>query len=89
MICPVPVEVQEVAVAALEAAPAEEDLAAEASVAVRAPEAALEVRVPEALELPIITRIITITVPILVGDSVRAVITAVAVGDALARCWRP
>lgn len=89
MICPVPVEVQEVAVAALEAAPAEEDLAAEASVAVRVPEAALEVRVPEALELPIITRIITITVPILVGDSVRAVITAVAVGDALARCWRP
>lgn len=85
MICPVPVEVQEVAVAALEAAPAEEDLAAEASVAVRAPEAALEVRVPEALELPIITRIITITVPILVGDSVRAVITAVAVGVALAR----
>ena len=85
MICPVPVEVQEVAVVALEAAPAEEDLAAEASVAVRAPEAALEVRVPEALELPIITRIITITVPILVGDSVRAVITAVAVGDALAR----
>ena len=87
MICPVPVEVQEVAVAALEAAPAEEDLAAEASVAVRAPEAALVVRVPEALELPIITRIITITitVPILVGDSVRAVITAVAVGDALAR----
>ena len=84
MICPVPVEVQEVAVAALEAAPAEEDLAA-ASAAVRAPEAALEVRVPEALELPIITRIITITVPILVGDSVRAVITAVAVGDALAR----
>lgn len=86
MICPVPVEVQEVAVAALEAAPAEEDLAA-ALAAVRAPEAALEVRVPEALELPIITRIITITitVPILVGDSVRAVITAVAVGDALAR----
>ena len=72
------------AVAALEAAPAEEDLAA-ASAAVRAPEAALEVRVPEASELPIITRIITITVPILVGDSVRAVITAVAVGDALAR----
>lgn len=85
MICPVPVEVQEVAVAALEAAPAEEDLAA-ASAAVRAPEAALEVRVPEALELPIITRIITIiTVPILVGDSVRAVITAVAVGDVSVR----
>jgi hypothetical protein len=85
MICPVPVEVQEVAVAALEAAPAEEDLAAEASVAVRAPEAALEVRVPEALELPIITRIITITVPILVGALVRAVITAVAEEDASAR----
>ena len=87
MICPVPVEVQEVAVAALEAAPAEEDLAAVASAVVRVPEAALEVRVPEALELHIITRIITITitVPILVGDSVRAVITAVAVGDALAR----
>ena len=85
MICPVPVEVQEVAVAALEAAPAEEDLAA-ALAAVRAPEAALEVRVPEALELPIITRIITIiTVPILVGDSVRAVITAVAVGDVSVR----
>ena len=79
MICPVPVEVQEVAVAALEAAPAEEDLAAVASAVVR---------VPEALELPIITRIITITVPILVGDSVRAVIT-VAAEDALARCWRP
>ena len=86
MICPVPVEVQEVAVAALEAAPAEEELAA-ALAAVRVPEAALAVRVPEDLELPIITRIITITitVPILVGDSVRAVITAVAVGDALAR----
>lgn len=85
MICPVPVEVQEVAVAALEAAPAEEDLVAAVSAAVRAPAAALVVRVPEALELPIITRIITITVPILVGDLVRAVITAVAVGDALAR----
>ena len=85
MICPVPVEVQEVAVAALEAAPAEEDLAA-ALAAVRVPEAALAVRVPEDLELPIITRIITIiTVPILVGDSVRAVITAVAVGDVSVR----
>ena len=74
------------AVAALEAAPAEEDLAAEASVAVRAPAAALVVRVPEALELPIITRIITITitVPILVGALVRAAITAGA-EDALAR----
>ena len=73
MICPVPVEVQEVAVAAL--------------AAVRAPEAALEVRVPEALELPIITRIITIiiTAPILVGDSARDVITAVAVGDVSVR----
>ena len=75
------------AVAALEAAPAEEDLAAEASVAVRAPEAALVVRVPEALELPIITRIITITitVPILVGALVRAVITAEAEEDVSAR----
>ena len=86
MICPVPVEVQEVAVAALEAAPAEEDLAAEASVAVRAPEAALEVRVPVVSEVHLIAHIITIiiTVPILVGDSVRAVIT-VAAEDALAR----
>lgn len=83
MICPVPVEVQEVAVAALEAAPAEEDLAA-ASAAVRAPEAALEVRVPAVSEVHLVITI-TITVPISVGDSVRAVITAVAVGGALAR----
>ena len=86
MICPVPVEVQEAAVAALAAVPAAEDLVAVDLAEDRAPAAALEVRVPEALELPIITRIITITitVPILVGDSVRAVIT-VAAEDALAR----
>ena len=85
MICQVPVEVQEVAEAALVAAPAAEDLVAAVSAAVRAPAAALEVRVPEVSVVHLIARIITIiiTVPILVGDSVRAVIT-VAEEDASA-----
>ncbi len=58
------------------AALAEEVLAEVASAAVRAPEEALAAHVPEASGLPIITRIITITVPILVGALVRAAITA-------------
>ena len=87
MICPVPVEVQEAAEAALVAAPAAEDLVAVDLAEVRAPAAALEVRAPEVLELPIITRITTIiiTAPILVGDSARDVITAVAAEDASVR----
>ena len=78
------------AVAALVADPAEEDLAAEASVAVRAPAAVLEARVPVVSEVHLIAHIITIiiTVPILVGDSVRAVITA-AEAVAWARSWAP
>ena len=58
------------------AALAEAVLAEVASAAVRAPEEALAAHVPEASGLPIITRIITITVPILVGALVRAAITA-------------
>ena len=87
MICPVPVEVQEVAEADLAAVPAAEDLVAVDLAAVHAPAEALEVRAPEVLELPIITRIITIiiTAPILVGDSARDVITAVAAEDASVR----
>ena len=77
-------EVQEAAVAALAAAHAAEDLVAAVSAEVRVPEAALEAHVPAVSEVHLVITII-ITVPILVGDSVRAVITAVAVGDALAR----
>ena len=85
MICRVPEEVQEEAEAALEAAPAEVVSAAVASEAVRVPVAALEVRVPEVSVVHLIARItIIITVPISVGDSVRAVITAVAAEDASA-----
>ena len=79
-------EVQEAAVAALEAALAEEDLVAAVSAAVRVPEAALEARVPEVSAVRTIIRIIT--VPISVGDSVRAVITE-AEAVAWARSWAP
>lgn len=72
-------EVQEAEVAALAAAPAEEDLA-EVLEAVHAP-AALEVRVPV---VSAARRVITIIAPILVGASVRDVIT-VAAEDASAR----
>lgn len=73
-------EVQEAEVAALAAAPAEEDLAEAVLEAVHAP-AALEVRVPV---VSVARRVITIIAPILVGDSVRDVIT-VAAEDASAR----
>ena len=72
-------EVQEAEEAALVAAPAEEDLA-EALEAVHAP-AALEVRVPV---VSAARRVITIIAPILVGASVRDVITVEA-EDASAR----
>ena len=74
-------EVQEAEVAALAAAPAAEDLVAAVLEAVRVPEAALEVPVPE---VSAARRVITIIAPILVGDSVRDVIT-VAAEDASAR----
>jgi len=73
------VEVQEAEEAALAAAPAAEDLAEAVLAAVHAP-AALEVRVPVVSA----ARRVTIIAPILVGASVRDVIT-VAAEDASAR----
>ena len=80
MICQVPVEVQEAEEAALAAAPAAEVLAEAVLEAVHAP-AVLAARVPV---VSVARRVITIIAPILVGDSVRAVIT-VAAEDASAR----
>ena len=74
-------EVREAEAAALAAAPAAEDLAEAVLEAVRVPEAALEARVPVVLAA---RRVITIIAPILVGASVRDVIT-VAAEDASAR----
>ena len=69
--------------AALAVAPAVEVSAEAASEAVRAPVEALAVPVPEDSEVPLVI-ITIITVPILVGDLVRAAITAEA-EDALVR----
>lgn len=83
-------EVQEAAVAALEAALAAAVLEAAASVEAHVPAVDLEAHVPEVLEarVPEVSAVRTIiriiTVPISVGDSVRAVIT-VAGEDASAR----
>ena len=70
-------EDQEAEEADLAAAPAAEDLAEAASAADLAPAEALEVRVPV---VSAARRVITIiiTAPILVGDSVRDVITEAA-----------
>ena len=57
----------------------------EAAVAALAADPAAAVLVEEASEVPLVITIIIITAPISVGDSARAVITAVAAEDALAR----
>ena len=81
-------EVQEAAVAALAAAPAAEVLAAEASEEALAEVVSVEVPVPEVSEVRPHIIITIITVPISVGDLVRAVITE-AEAVAWARSWAP
>ena len=78
-------EVQEAAAAVLEAADSVEAHVPEVDLEAHVPEV-LEARVPEVSAVRTIIRIIT--VPISVGDSVRAVITE-AEAVAWARSWAP
>ena len=81
-------EVQEAAVAALAAAPAAAVLVEEASEEALAEVVSAVVPVPEVSEVRPHIIITIITVPISVGDLVRAVITA-AEAVAWARSWAP